>query len=211
MSKKRKKNNLKEKSSIWLAYIMQALIFIYIILAFIKKDYLDVFGGIIALFITFMPLILKRKFKITLPWTLNFLIVLSLYLHMGGQVREWYIIFYPVYDKIGHFIGSATVALLGFASVLILDKFTDLKINKKQIIFFIIIFTMAIGAFWEIGEFILDQTIGTNAQHGLEDTMYDMIFNFIGSIFIAIIAIIKFEEKSKDKIVREIVKEQDGK
>ena len=52
---------LKKKIGIWLAYMMQALIVVYIILAFIKKDYLDVFGGITALFITFIPFILKRK------------------------------------------------------------------------------------------------------------------------------------------------------
>ncbi|MBS3107837.1 hypothetical protein J4468_02870 [Candidatus Woesearchaeota archaeon] len=194
----------KQKLGIWLAYIMQSVILVYIVLAFIKRDYLDVFGGIIALFITFLPLILKRKWRITLPWWLNLLVVFSLFLHMGGQVREWYILFYPFYDKFGHFVGSATIALLGFASALIGEKFSNINLNKGQMIFFIIIFTMAIGSFWEIGEFILDQTIGTNAQHGLIDTMQDLIFNFFGSLIIAFIIFLKIDERKKMELIKKL-------
>lgn len=181
---------------------MQGLIFLYITLALYQKDYLNVFGGALCLSITFLPFMLRRKWGIHLPWTLNFLIVLSLYLHVGGQIMGWYLIFHPFYDKFGHFIGSATIALLGFASAITLDKFSKIKLNKTHIIFFIIIFTMAIGAFWEIGEFILDQTLGTKTQHGLEDTIYDLIFNLIGGLSIALLTKIYFQTMKKQIIFK---------
>jgi len=197
---------LKNKIKIWLAYLMQGLIFSYIILALCQKDYLNLFGGIICLSITFLPLIIKRKWRITLPWTLNFLIVLSLYLYVGGQIMGWYATLSPFYDKIGHLIGSATVALLGFALTVIIKNFSELSLTKKQMVFFIVIFAMAIGTLWEIGEFATDQILGTNAQKGLSDTMYDLIFDLLGGLFIALLIQTKFE-KIRKNIIPKILKQ----
>lgn len=190
-----------EKISTIIAYIMQFFIFLYIFITIYQVDYLNTVGGVVALFITFIPLILKRKWRITLPWTLNFLIVLSLYLHIFGQFGLYEM--YPGYDKIGHFLGSVTVALLGFASVVIMDRFSKIKPNKMQVLFFIIIFTMAIGALWEIGEFTLDKTLATRAQDGLDDTMFDLIFDLLGAVFISLLVSIKFKAMEK-KLVSKI-------
>ncbi len=200
---------LKDKIKIWLAYLMQGLISSYLILALYHKDYLNLFSGIICLSITFLPLIIKRKWRITLPWTLNFLIVFSLYLYVGGQIMGWYITFSPFYDKFGHLVGSATVALLGFALTIIIKNFSKLSLTKKQMVFFIVIFTMAIGALWEIGEFVTDQILGTNAQKGLSDTMYDLIFDLLGGLFIALLIQTNFEKIRKiilPKILKQISK-----
>ena len=51
---------------------------------------------------------------------------------------------------------------------------------------------MAIGSFWEIFEFFFDQLLSRGSQSGLDDTMYDMIFNFFGASLIAIITNINF-------------------
>ena len=165
----------------------------YIIIGISERNYLPVIEGTIALFVTFLPLILKKKWGIHLPTSLNLLLVLSLYLHAEGRLLSFYTLFYPYYDKIGHFVGSATVALLGFAVVIIIDKFTELKLNKKATIFFIIIFTIAIGGLWEILEFTSDSLIGTNHQPSLTDTMIDLIVDLIAGIFIALITNINYE------------------
>ncbi len=199
----------KEKVGMFLSYIMQVLIFIYIIIGILEKNYLPVFEGTIALIITFLPNLLKRKWGIHLPWTLNFLIVLSLYLHAEGRLLNFYTLFYPVYDKIGHFIGSATVALLGFSLVMILDKYTKIKLNKGSLIFFIVIFALAIGGFWEIIEFTSDTLIGTNHQPGLSDTMLDLIFDLLGGLFIALLTHVNFNTM-KEQIVLKKLKNKDG-
>jgi uncharacterized membrane protein YjdF len=183
----------KERVHIILAYIMQGLILALTIFSFYEKEYLLGINGILCLIVTFLPLILKRRWNITLPWTLNLLIVFSLCMHAAGESAGLYTFFYPIYDKIGHFIGSITIALLGLALLIALEN-TNLKLEKSYAIFFIIIFTMAIGAIWEIAEFTTDQLLGTRAQPGLTDTMYDLIFDFLGGLFIALLANSKFEK-----------------
>lgn len=185
----------KERTGIILAYIMQFLIFALIFISFFKDKYAVAFGAIIALIITFIPAIIEKKWNISLPWTLNLLLALSLYLHIGGMAFEFYNTVY-FYDKFQHFFGSVTIALLGFSSVVVVNNYSKLKLGKEHIIFFIIIFTMAIGAFWEIFEFIQDLIFHTNTQHGLNDTMIDMIFNFFGGLLIAIITKVNYETMS---------------
>lgn len=41
--------------------------------------------------------------------------------------------------------------------------------------------TCAVALFWEFAEFILDQTLGTHSQAGLEDTLGDLLFGVIGA------------------------------
>jgi hypothetical protein len=202
---------IKKSLGVFLAYLMQVLILILNILAFISKDYGVFILGLISFFITLIPLFLKRKWKITLPWTLNFLLVLMIFLHISGIVIGWYKSFYPFYDKFGHFIGSFTIALLGFTSVLIIDWYTKVELTDKSIIVFVIIFTLAVGAFWEILEFSSDIFLGTTNQKSLTDTMLDLIFDLVGGIIASIIAMFKLKhgrknllEKMFEKLIKKI-------
>lgn len=189
-----------EKIGIGLAYLMQFLIVVFIIIAIYKRNYYEILSGILCLITTFFPLMLKRKWNITLPWTLNLMIVASLYLYSAGEVAGLYTKLAPFYDKFGHFFGSITIALLGFTFAIILEKYSNVKFKKIHIILFIIIFTMALGAFWEIIEFISDKFFGTFMQKSSDDTMLDLIFDLLGGLFIAALTQIRFETM-KDEVL----------
>jgi hypothetical protein len=197
---------LKEAVGVGLAYLMQLAIVIIVIISIFRRNYAVIIWGVLALIITLIPLILKRKWAITLPWTLNFLIALSLFLHVWGMFGGWFHAYHPFYDKFAHFISSVTVALLGFTSVLIIDRYTEVELTKKSVIIFVVIFTLAVGAIWEIGEFTFDQVFGTNAQYdGLSGTMYDLILDLFGGIaagFIAYIRLRRGKEKFINKLLR---------
>jgi len=75
---------LKEVLRIVLAYLMQLLIFVLVVISFINKDYIAVLWGVVALIITLIPLMLKKRWNITLPWTLNLLIFIFVFLHFWG-------------------------------------------------------------------------------------------------------------------------------
>ncbi|HIH77720.1 MAG TPA: DUF2238 domain-containing protein [Halobacteria archaeon] len=171
------------------SYFIQALILVYIISSFLNKDYLWGVWGIFGFFLTILPLILKKSYSISLPWELNFLIFFPLLLHMGGTVREWYDLFYPFYDKFAHLISSMAVAVFGFISVIIIDHYVEsIKIeNKYFLAFFVVIFTVTMGVFWEIGEFLSDMFFMTNTQPSLADTMWDLIVDLAGGVIIAVL------------------------
>ena len=196
---------LKKKIGISLSYLMQALILIYAIYSFCTLDYLYGIWSLFAFFLTLTPLILKRRFDITLPWELSLLIVLALYLHVGGGVLGLYELFYPFYDKFAHLISSVLVAILGLISAVIMDQYVEsIKMNRFFVAFFVIIFTMAMGVTWEIGEFLSDQILLTQAQHGLNDTMLDLIFDLIGGGVVSILGMIYLKYTPKERFIKEI-------
>jgi hypothetical protein len=159
--------------------------------------------GVFFSFLTFTPMLIKKRFRITLPVELNFLATLILYFHLGGGIRGWYELF-PWYDKVIHFLSSAAVAAMGFIIVVIMDQYIkDIKINRQFIIFFVIIFTMAMGVFWEIGEFMADQMFGSYWQAGLLDTMYDLICDLIGGVIVGVVANFYLKYIPKEHFIKE--------
>lgn len=184
----------KRKIGLILSYVMKLLILIYTGYSFVDGQYFMGFVGVFSLFITFIPSILYQTLRVTLPWELSFLIVLSLFLHVAGNVGEFYDLFYPIYDKIAHFVSSVTVAVLGLVSAVILDQYTDTNLNKYMIMVFVVLLTMAFGAFWEIGEFVYDLLLGTQTQPGLQDTMFDLIFDLAGGIIIGVLGYVYHEK-----------------
>jgi len=191
----------KEKIELAASYFFQLLILLYTVFSFFQGQYFIFIVGIISLFLTFLPLMIKKRFDISLPWILNFFIVFALYLFMAGIYLEWYVDYSPYYDKFSHFFGSITVALLSFVYVAIIEKYSKIKFGRINSFIFIIIFTMALGGLWEIMEFSTDIIFGTKNQYSLVDTMYDLIFDLIGGVVVAIISYINFDVMKKKIIM----------
>lgn len=190
---------------LYLAYFFQILIAANIFLALSLGEYSQVFGGVIGLFLTLVPAIATRKWSITLPWQVNLLIAFLLYLHVAGEIQGYYLLYYPYYDKIAHLIAGITVSILAFAIVLLLDRFSRLNLSRWMIVGSIIIVAMAMEGFWEIYEWLFDTFLGTNLQHGLDDTMLDMIFVLIGSVIVALAGNRYLSRFSKEEITDKLV------
>ena len=199
--------SLKRILRIGLAYLMQLAIAFVFLFSIIERNYSLIIVSGVSLFITFIPLFLKRKWRVTLPWSLNLLILFSLVMYVLGIYSGWYQSMHPYfYDKISHFLGSITIALLGLTSVLIIDRYTEVELTNKSIIFFVIIFTLAVGAFWEIAEFTVDLIFKTNSQYdGLSGTMYDLVFDLFGGVVAGVIAHFKLR-KGKEKFIDKLLK-----
>ena len=185
----------------YLTYIMQALIIVTAIYSFHIGYYAGTFFGFVAVGLSLIPTLVHRKIHIVVPWEVTFLIALTLFLHIAGYSYYWYVDFYPYYDKFAHLVASMTVALLGFLAVLILMRVSNnLQFERWHIFFFIVIFTLAFGAIWEIWEFTLDSLVGTYLtkplQQGNTDTMLDLITDFGGGIIIAFLGTLYLKRKS---------------
>lgn len=128
----------------------------------------------------------EEKTRDELPWELNSLLVLVLFLYVAGNNGGFYSLYAPVYDKVHHFLGGALVALLGFVSVTILEYRTEIKMGRYLMVFFIVILSIAIGALAEIVEFLYDIILGTSLQPSLHDTMIDLIVDTLGGMIVAV-------------------------
>ncbi|NMA10522.1 hypothetical protein L21_0772 [Methanoculleus chikugoensis] len=196
---------MKRPAGLYLAYLFQFLIAANILIALSLGEYSQVFTGVIGLFLTLVPAIATRRWSITLPWQVNLLIAFLLYLHVAGEIQGYYLLYYPYYDKIAHLIAGITVSILAFAIVLLLDRFSRLNLSRGMIVGFIIITAMAMEGFWEIYEWIFDTFLGTNLQHGLDDTMLDMIFVLVGSVIVALAGNRYLSRFSKEEITDTLV------
>jgi len=196
---------MQRPAGLYLAYLFQFLIAANVLIAVWIGDYSQVFGGTLALGLTMVPAVVTRRWSITLPWGVNLLVALSLYLHIAGEIWGFYAIYYPYYDKVAHLISGVTVSVLAFVIVLLLDRFSRLNLSRWMIIGFVIIAAMAMEGFWEIYEWLFDTFLGTKLQYGLDDTMLDMISVLIGSIGVAFAGNRYLSRSSKEEITGKMV------
>jgi uncharacterized membrane protein YjdF len=174
-----------------LTYVLQFLILMTVLFSIVTGNFFISVVGTIALCITFIPNYFGRKTHIIIPWEVTSLIAFALYLHIAGYSQGWYASLYPYYDKVAHFVATIMVGMIGFLLVVILHRLGQMRLSRLMSFFFILLFTMAVGCFWEIFEYSMDLVFGNRLffnrllQHGLDDTMIDLIFDFIGGLIAA--------------------------
>ncbi|MGB9790821.1 MAG: hypothetical protein ACPLTP_09380 [Thermotoga caldifontis] len=117
------------------------------------------------------------------------LLKLHLVLHsfFGHFLRFYDLV--PLWDKALHFFGSFIIACT-FCFVLSQDSKYWSALGERLSRFVSFLLANFAGVLWEISEFIADKLFSLNAQRGLDDTMFDLIFNIFGSYFA-----IRFAEK----------------
>lgn len=191
----------------YLAFFFQALIALNAVYAFLLGEFQAMFTAVLMFVLTLVPYVISERMNIKLPWFVFLLIALALWIHTAGYIQGYYVIFYPYYDKVAHLVSGTTVALLGFLGVIFLDKYWKMTLTTPFIIGFTIIFSVALGAFWEMYEFFIDTVFGGSLagpmQNSLNDTMLDMIFVLGGSIIVAILGNFYFKSHRKEEITGE--------
>ena len=171
----------------WLMKLILAGLFFY---SAYKWDYLLAAAAIIAILLSLLPSLLGRNYNATLPWELDFLITLALFLHtfFGEWLRYYDRLWF--FDKIMHLYGTSLIAILAFMIVYTFHATGKLRLTLPFIGLFTVAFAMAVGGLWEIGEFAFDKTFGRNTQYSLDNTMWDMVNNLIGGTLVAFIGML---------------------
>jgi hypothetical protein len=173
-------------------------------LMIIEKQYLMATAAVVAIVLSFIPMILKRRSHISLPWIVDLLITLALYLHMGGVVFKWYQK-YPNWDVMMHILGTSVIALLAFMLVFTLYYIGKISLSIGMIGFFTFIFAIGIGGLWELSEFGSDIFLGTNSQLGsLLDTDMDLFWDAFAGLIVAILGMLYAKHTPEDKIKKTI-------
>ncbi len=173
-----------------LSWIMKILLILLLPYLIYRADYLFAIATLVAIVLSFVPSIVERNHRIHLPFELDFLITLILFLHTF--LGEW-LMFYErvwMWDKFLHLLGSAIIALLAFVTVYSLHYTKKIRLSVPLIGFFTVIFAMAMGGIWEILEFSVDNLFDKQTQKGLADTMWDMIYDLVGGIIVAILGML---------------------
>ena len=124
----------------FLAWFLKISILALIPYLIIKGDYLFTFAAIIAFILTIIPSILQRTYKVHLPWEMDLIISLVIYLHtFCGEILYFYEKI-PIWDDIMHFTGTAVIAILAFMVVYTFHFTGKLKLTLPFIFLFTFVF-----------------------------------------------------------------------
>ena len=167
----------------WLARIIWGLLALFALDAVFQGNWPLAFVSLATLALSLVPLFAARWAEVVVPPSFIAAIVVfvggTLFL---GEVFDFYNRFWW-WDMVMHAGSAIGFGLIGFVLVFMMFQGDRYAAPPFAVAFFAFCFALAIGAFWEIFEFAMDQIFGLNMQKsGLMDTMADLIMDFIGAL-----------------------------
>ncbi len=158
------------------------------IISAITENWIMCFFSLLALILSFLPILIEKRFDIDIPIELELIILIFIYASIFlGEAHNYYYK-YHWWDLMLHTLSAIVLGLLGFIFVYALNKDMNvsLKLNPFFISLFSFSFALSVGTLWEIFEFFMDYFLGFNMQKsGLVDTMTDLMVDAIGALVIS--------------------------
>ena len=169
---------------------MQLVLVGILVYGLVVRDLPVVTNAVLAIVITFIPAMLRQNYALPIEPGLALWVTSAVFFHTLGTAALYDAI--APYDHLTHTLSASVVAAGGYAVL------RAIHLHERSIHFppwamftFLIAFILAIGVIWELLEFVADQgalALGMDpvlAQHGIDDTIVDMIFNVVGAILVA--------------------------
>jgi len=142
------------------------------------------------------PLLVELVFRTTLPWPLqvSYLSFIAAGSFAGSALHVyWYL---PLWDVLVHFYSGVMLAWLGLLLARRAEEQTGWPLPRWFTLTVTLLTPMAFAAAWEICEFASDIIIGTASQHGLSDSMTDIIAGTLGGVFAIVLLLLTRRPRS---------------
>ncbi|NQU49738.1 MAG: hypothetical protein HQ519_13890 [Planctomycetes bacterium] len=146
--------------------------------------------------LTMAPFLLGKRLRVFIPPEFELLAIAFVFATLFlGEVRSYYTRFWW-WDIALHTSSGFLLGILGFLLVHVLNEKEELDVHMKPsfVAIFAFVFSIAVGAVWEIFEFTMDSVFGLQMQKpmfgdpsGLTDTMWDLIVDTVGALVIALL------------------------
>ena len=147
-----------------------------------------------------IPLLLRFTERLLVPWPLIVMIYASLMNHLIGDFLRFYTI-YPWFDKVSHFLSSVTVAIIVFMFLIIVNHYIGSISIPLNVMPYLVVTTVSLlGVIWEIFEWFAG-FMGVEMQFYLEDTVYDLVTNFIGACVASYVSYRYIRHKGLEPVV----------
>lgn len=170
-----------------LSLLIKVGIAILAFFALIEGEGVWVVTGLFVLVFSFLPMLLRKNYQISIPWLLEFLIFLALFLHVLGGVMGLYGTF-EWWDTMTHLISTFMLAIVALTIIYLMHTYwSGLTMDIRAIMVFTIFIAAFLGAIWEVMEWSVDQILGTHEQNGLDDTMKDLVMDMGGAMIAAML------------------------
>jgi hypothetical protein len=178
------------------------------VLLFLEGNYQAAAETLAILVITFVPMLMRRRFEFRIPYEFETLTILFVYMSLFlGEVQGFYVRFWW-WDLVLHAGAGLLVGMTGFLLVYLLNQNEriGLHLSPKFIALFAFMFAMGIGSIWEIFEFAMDSLFGFNMQKtGLVDTMWDIIINCLGALAMSLLGYGYLKSEEIDSFLERLI------
>lgn len=87
------------------------------------------------------------------------------------------------WDKLMHVLTTVIIAAIVVMALMVVETYSkSIRVPSRWTPFFVFILVMMVGVTWEVFEFLIDKTFGTNMQHSLQDTTVDLATDLVGAL-----------------------------
>lgn len=170
---------------------MQVFLTINLGIGVISRNPTTAVNAGISLGVTFLPAVLERDYRIPMDAGVTLWITTAVFLHTLGSMGTYGAVWW--WDHLTHALSASVVAGAGYAVVRAVDEHNpSIDLPGRMMFAFILIFVVAFGVVWEVLEFAIAETSRVLpirpvlAQHGLEDTMMDLLFDVVGGVVLGL-------------------------
>ena len=157
-----------------LAMLVAAVIFLFIVDDMKKKRRLifSIVQLLLMIGIIILPEQLKERLDLKIPIMLE--TSLTVFAFCGfvlGDVFDFYKKI-PIWDSILHAFSGVILAYAGFVLIdyFVKRESVNISMGHMFICTSVVLFSLALGALWEIGEYLVDDIFGTNNQQYMKST-----------------------------------------
>lgn len=164
-----------------LSWIASLVLFFSTVYCALRLDVLWTVFGITAISLYVLPIVSMRDPFRAIPWEMTILLSSPIILHISESSRRLTESF-AWWDDLTSMAFAFSLTTIGFLLTVELHMFTDVRMNRPFAVFFVVIFTLAVSGFWQLGEYIGDVVWGTNYQGTNEDVMRELAWSLIGGL-----------------------------
>ena len=165
------------KTTLTVYLVLRGLIILIMVRAVLRGNYESVFLCALSLVLLILPSILQKRLYITLPSTLEVVILLFIFAaEILGALARFYVRV-PNWDTMLHTVNGFLCAAVGFALVDMINRNErfSLKLSPVYLAIVAFCFSMTVGVLWEFFEFAADRFLGLDMQK-------DTVLSAIGSV-----------------------------
>lgn len=178
------------------------------------------FEVVLMMVLIFLPRFVNRVIHVKIPKLMEIIFVAFCFCALIlGDVADFYGKF-EWWDSLEHGMSGVLLGVLGYAIINTFNKVegNKLKFSPVFVSLWVICFALAMGALWEIMEFVTDDIFGLNSQQylttpgtfdkavplqgheALRDTMEDLMLDLAGSLVISVIGFFDLKKQRKSII-----------
>ena len=154
------------KTTLAVYLVLRGLIILIMVRAVLRGNYESVFLCALSLVLLILPSILQKRLYITLPSTLEVVILLFIFAaEILGELASFYVRV-PNWDTMLHTVNGFLCAAVGFALVDMINRHErfSLKLSPVYLAIVAFCFSMTVGVLWEFFEFAADRFLGLDMQ-----------------------------------------------